>query len=327
MKQILFSICLLLLSITVFTQTTPKKKVYCLPIVSGQPVSKFISLQYEYQSGFDLSSKRQQQPVNNNFRISNARGIRFNANKNLIMKPKGYLNMGITYWNTAFKVENPGAYGFLPVIDEGSFHSLAVNGNFFRPLNQKNFILANFNIELNGNSRSYSNLTGENIFAGGALFFGWKKGFSRMSAIGVLRAYRLGRVIHVPALLYNRSFNKKWGMDMLLPARLHMRYQPNPNNMFLAGYELEGGQFRINSLNNNLQNSFFQRGEVRPRISYERKLNKYCWLTASAGMRINARFDLASKYDGETYLYKNDLNPTPFFNVGFHVVKINKAKK
>jgi hypothetical protein len=324
----IFIATLPLLSTAQSTDSIKKKKVifYCNPLVGGQPVTRYISLQYESQFPYTVAPKSSV-PGRTSTKINLADGIRLNINKNVVMKPKAYLNLGFTYWTTAFVAANNTTDYFIKELDNTRFHSIAFTGNLFKPLDNKHFIITNLNVELNGNNKSFSNLTNENLFAGGALIFGWKKGFTRMMGIGIGRNYRFGRVIHLPVFLYNRSFNKKWGVDALLPARLNFRYAPNNNSMVLIGYELEGGQFRTNSSNTLLNNTFFQRGEIRPKVTLEQKLGKYFLFTTSVGVRLNGRFDLATSYDGEKYVAENNVGAALFANAGIHVTRINKAKK
>lgn len=310
----------------------PKKatrKTYCNPLVAGQPTTKRLSLIYEVQPAFHAPAKffNSALPVESSTNIDLAHSVRLGYARNLVMKPKFYMSFSAGYWFSAFSVSNPENNSFARLLSQRYFHSFTASTNIFKPLNSKNFILLNLSVEANGNGESLQNLSSDNLLAGGALIFGWKKGFQRMWGIGAFRGYRLGKVIHVPAILYNSSFNKKWGIDALLPARANFRYSQSPKTMWLLGYELDGTQFAIRSANPLYNNSFFQRGEIRPKVGLEKQLNKYWAFTANAGIRFNGRFDVSSDYAGDKLIVSNEPKPAFFVNAGIHVINFPKKKK
>lgn len=192
------------------------------------------------------------------------------------------------------------------------------NLTVFKPLNEKHFIIAQANLDVstidNDNSWAYSK-SGLSVY--GSVMYGWKKGDYRMLAVGLSRTYRLGRPLIVPILLYNKTFDDKWGMECLFPARAHVRYNFSTNSMLLAGYELEGQQFDL------IENEqFLQRGEIKPRVVFEKRLKGFFWLSAQAGYRINGRFNLVNKYDGQekNEVLKNNFGNAPYFNIGINFV-------
>jgi len=307
----------------------PKKKTYCNPLVSGQPSTKRLSLQLELQpvhKGPTIFPLSQSLPAYHTS-SSPAQSIRLTYNKNLVTKPKLYITFAAAYWFSSFNVTNAGNNSFARLLDRSRFHSLSVSSNIFKPLNDKNFLLINVSAEANGNASSFENFSGDNLLAGGAIVYGWKNGFNRMWGVGVLRAYRLGKVIHVPALMYNRSFNKQWGVDALLPARANFRYRPAAGMLWQLGYELEGTQFALSSSNNFYNRTFFQRGEIRPKIGMEKQFKNNWAITWNAGLRLNGRFDVSSDYNGKQLLAETNPKPSLFVNAGVHVVNFVKKKK
>jgi hypothetical protein len=311
-------------------KAAPKKKMLCNPLVAGQPISKFITLGFEnqFKSNYTNTERYGFPQVTRTNNVTALQNIRFNANKNVVMGPKTYMNLGVNYINSNFNLQNSPGNRVENMLANSTFHSVGITGNIFNPLSDKHFIITNFSVDVNGNNESFKKLTGRNVFVSATAIYGWKKAYKRMFGIGVSRTYRLGRVIHVPAILYNENFNKKWGIDAIFPARANFRYTPKAGSMITMGYELEGVQYRILSAANPvLNNSFLQRGEIRPKIGIEQKLSKYFWLSANVGYRIMGRFDHVNKYDGKTQVVTNDFGSAPFANIGIHVVKFNTTKK
>ena len=329
MKMIFYSL-FVMSPILIIAQTKPAivKKTLCNPLVIGSIPKKALSFQYELQSSFSNNySEKYRFPITTTpSTINNVQSLRLNYYKSIITKPTCYLTLDMGYWYSKYAVSNTSpASIFINDFNNNGFHSFTASTNFFKPINAKNFILINANVELNGNSKSFKKVGAKNIFAGGAIIYGWKKGFSSMVGVGVLRAYRLGRVIHIPAFLMNKNFSPKWGIEMLLPARGVVRYTPNPKHIFTAGFDLEGGQFAYASNNTVLNNTFFQRGEIRPKLGWEKALSKNTRFTTNAGLRLNGRMDFTGKYDGKDLVVENRPATNFFINIGFHIVSL-KAK-
>lgn len=122
--------------------------------------------------------------------------------------------------------------------------------------------------------------------------------------------------------LWNKTFNDKWGMELLLPARGHLRYNFSTSSMLQVGFELEGNQFWMNLANSPKGEIYLQRGELKPRLMWDRKLAGFIWFNAQAGLRYNWRFDGMNQYNGskdnERYFMSSLGNPLYFsFSLSF----------
>jgi hypothetical protein len=61
-----------------------------------------------------------------------------------------------------------------------------------------------------------------------------------------------------------------------------------------------------------------QRGEIKPRLQWERQLKNFSWLTAQAGVRVNGRFVLTDRYSGKDQheVFRTQLSVPFYFNIG-----------
>jgi hypothetical protein len=84
------------------------------------------------------------------------------------------------------------------------------------------------------------------ITLSGTVIYGWKTSEKNMIGAGLARTYRAGQLMHLPVLFWNKTFNDKWGMELLLPARGFVRYNFSTTSMLQAGFELEGNEAVIN---------------------------------------------------------------------------------
>ena len=329
-KKLLYLFSFLVFNISSFAQQK-KKKPLCNPLIIGNLPKKQWSLQGELQSGFKNSYTEYRIPNNikGNNTYDGVPSLRASFYKPIITKPKSYVTFEAGYWLSSFYGKNLNS-----VItnqpqgnDVFTLYSVTAATTIFKPIDDKHFILINASVEANGNAAAFTKLSGQNILVGGAAIYGWKKSYNQMTGIGILRAYRLGKLIHVPAFLWNKNFNKKWGVEALLPARATFRYAANKKTFAVAGFDLEGTQYLYTRTLPLQFNTFVQRGEVKTKVGLDTELSKRVRLTAQMGARFMARFNWSSDKKGNELVIENNAKPNLYANVGLHLMPKPKAKK
>jgi hypothetical protein len=200
-------------------------------------------------------------------------------------------------------------------------HSAGLNATIFKPLNEKRFLLFQVLGDANLITDDFKKVDMRAVTLSATAIYGWKPNEDLMWGLGVARTYRMGRVLHIPVLMYNRNFNERWGVEAVFPARVQFRRNFNPKSMIHMGYELEGNQY-ANFTGNGIR--YLQRGEIKPRITWERSLSGFWWISLQAGLRANGRFVEVNQYDGKEKdeLYKPTLGNTFFFNVSLNLVSL-----
>ena len=300
-----------------------KVKTFCTQKVNYLSPTKLISIGYEMQLPFHLTSTS----VNNitktinttDTHVNSFGGLRVGLNTPIISKSSFILNLGLTFWNTQVSVQNPERSIFFQRIN--SMNSTGLNLTAFKPLNDKQFLIFQVNADLSGN---YGNLDGQLSKAmtySGTAIYGWKKNDNFMWGLGVTRTYRAGQLLHIPVILYNRTFNPTWGIETTFPAKLNVRRNFSPTSYLMLGYEIEGNAFYLGQINNS--NVFFRRGEMKPRITFETKLTGFVWLSAQAGLRYNWRFDAYDTQNptaNENRVFSITLGSPLYFNVSLNFV-------
>lgn len=304
---------------------TPIKR-YASQKVLNQSPNRFISIGYEYQGGFDYQEPLIGigfLPANLDARLRRASGLRISSNNPIISRNKFIWSLGVNYWNTTIPVAeaNPFKSELLNSMS-GGLHSAGINSTIFKPFNEKNFLIVQASADANFSANSLDQVTSQALTFSASAVYGWKKSDNLMWGLGIARTYRLGRIIYVPVWMYNKTFNDKWGVEVLLPARAHVRRNINSKSLMLAGFELEGNQYALYQPGRTT--TFLQRGEIKPRISYERSLSGFWWISIQAGYRVNGRFVVVDKYDGSDK--REIVAPTignPFyFNISLNLVSL-----
>jgi hypothetical protein len=307
-------------------------KSYCTQKVLNQTPQKIVSLGFEYHGKFTMPNV----PLGINlpafnpipYNVRNVSAMRAQLNIPVISTNKIIWQMGLNYWGSKFNIEEADGNSFTKTLSENYMTSAGINTTIFKPLNEKNFLILQASADVNGVFEKLSDVNGKALTISGTAIYGWKTSEKNMIGTGIARTYRAGQVIHVPVLFWNKTFNDKWGMELLLPARGHVRYNFSTSNMLQFGFELEGNQFWMNSSSNSFLSSssvpiFIQRGELKPRIMWDKKISGFIWLNAQVGMRSNWRFDVMKEYDArkdkQRYFTSNLSNPL-YFNISINLV-------
>lgn len=282
--------------------------------------NRFISLAYEQQGAHAISSP---QFVQGPRRFRGAGGPRIAISAPLISRVRGILNVAATYWRTAYQGVDAFPDVLYNQLNDRGLHHTTLGATLFKPLNETNFLILQATADAAFSNTKGTSINGKALTYSGTAVYGWKRSDSLMLGLGLARTYRLGRLIHVPVLLYNRTFNDRWGVEMLLPARAAVRRNFNTKTLATLGYELEGTQYLMTSITPG-KDQFLQRGEIKPRINIERNLRGFWWLSLQAGVRVNGRFVVVDRYGGKEKHEVVTTNPgTPFYiNLSLNLVSL-----
>jgi len=300
-------------------------KRYCTQKVLNQVPQRIISIGYEYHGGFSLPGIKMGAllPAFQNFQVNQVSAIRAQANIPVISTNKLIWQLGANYWSSNYSIENTGSNEFASRLNNNSMTSVGINTTIFKPLNEKKFLIFQASADFNSVSQQFISTNGKALTISGSAIYGWKTSEKNMVGLGLSRTYRAGQILHVPVLLWNKTFNDRWGMELLLPARGHLRYNFSTSNILQLGFELEGNQFMMNLPNSPNGSVFIQRGELKPRIIWDKKISGFIWLSAQAGLRYNWRFDVMNEYNGKNNIqryFSSNLGNPLYFNISLNFV-------
>lgn len=319
-------------NVEVATSTVVTKK-YCSQKIVGLSPAKLISIGFDYVSSNELGLDTFENIYGNQVTILNNTGVRLAANFPVISNNKMILNLGFSYLDFKYQFKEPvnNIHPLNYTLAKNGLRSYGLNGTLFKPLNETSFIIAQTSFDLNGDFNLTEFPGSEALKVSGALLYGFKPHERRQYAFGVTRTYRAGEVNYLPIFLYNYTFkNKKWGIEMLLPARANVRYTFNARNMLFAGFELEGNSYALTKMTNDFnltqyKNLQLRRSEIRARLTYERSLYKFIWLSLQAGYRINYNMNIDNSefyrgFGDKPYLLNNTLSSGLYFNFSLNLV-------
>lgn len=321
-----------------------KSKVFCSPKILDLSPQKFFSIAYDVQLPHSISlselgnyspdSKAGQ--INENADLNYVGGLRLFANVPLISKNNILWQVGINYWDINYQVKNRTLSGLVSnlSIDElqKGLTTAGLHSTLYKPINEEQFILFQASADLSGNY-SISNPQSLNYLRySAAVLWGKRPSDRKQWAVGISRTYRVGEMNYIPVILFNwTSYSRKWGTEILFPARAHIRRKINPGNLMLFGYELEGQSYRLNGLSDQNRSLELRRGELRFRSEIQKKLFGFIWGSLQIGYRNNYSFkadylnnDGLDFYRGffgkQNYAMINNLTGAMYFQIGIHLV-------
>lgn len=319
---------------------------YCSPKIFDLSPNRFISLGYDLTGSGTLkttpegSYKPDEDVTRNDQSKLNYHGLRLNFNIPVISLSKVVWQMGGGFNQSTINTNKISGINdhnlLLNELDKG-LTSMNLNTTVFKPLGEKNFLIfqligaQNGNYSLFGSSSEAPNIGNTKISA--TAIWG-KRPHDRLQwGLGVSRTYRAGELNYIPVFMYNyTSENRKWGTEILFPARAAYRRKINSRNILLAGFELEGRSYRLYNTDFNSQNLELRRSEIRVRLDYQKQIKGFIWMGIQAGVILNYNYKIDDLTDtnnkdfyrgffgDQTYAFNNTLSPMPYVNLTFNLV-------
>lgn len=273
---------------------------YATQKVLYQSPQRIVSIGYEYQGSFkmpDVPYYAAQFPLQT-YTLQAVSGLRAQVNIPVISNTKLIWQLGVNYANSNWQFESLNTSNpFITKLDGRGLQTFGLNTTVFKPLDEKKFLIVQASADFNGVFEKAGDISTKALTLSGAAIYGWKRSERDMLGVGIARTYRAGRILYVPSLYWNKTFSDRWGMELLLPARAHLRRNFSAASILQLGYELEGNQYWMQTPSRSGV-VYIQRGELKPRIMWDKKLFGFFWLNVQAGVRYNWRFDVMHEYNG-----------------------------
>jgi hypothetical protein len=315
---------------------------FCSAKILGLSPTRFVSIGWDAQLPYDMSSSRpgEYQP-DDDFQAAETSevrytgGLRMDANIPVISRNSFIWQMGGQFRDVRYQFSDrntsEGSAGLQQTLEDKGLRTFGLNTTLFKPINERDFLLFQGGANLSGDYTLNDLQSLKYLRYSAAILWGKRPSDYLQWAVGVARTYRVGELNYVPVILFNwTAVNRKWGAEVLAPARGHLRYTFDTRSLLLAGYALEGQSYRLNDLSENGNSLEIRRGELRLRLEYQRQLTGFIWVSAQAGWRNNWSFHVDELEGGDeffrgffgdqTYRLLNDLGDTPYFNISIHLV-------
>lgn len=303
---------------------------YATPGVRGMGRSRGVVVGYERVPQFDIDSEaRDSRVTDGSGHVDRNNKFDFRAFAPLMNKPQDKLILGVNYNMEEFNFDNesPDAYPLYRYLEDKDLKSLGVQLAFLHSLNERNFYLVRVKGELNGdytrddiNISDYLKLTVD-------LAYGWKKTPDYALGIGVQMGYTFGRRRIYPGILYNRTYNDKWGVESIFPANARVRYNLDEKTLLYGGYRLEGASYNLFASGGPLaefKELELRRTDIKALLRVEREIYDFLWFSVEGGFRQYFRNRVFGEVGSRDEIIDNDLAGAPYIGVEVYLVPPRK---
>ena len=242
--------------------------------------------------------------------------------------------VGFNYDREEFQFKDPDNSVFYRNLQDKGLKTIGTQLAVIRPIDEVHWYLARVKGELNGDYTSSELSVKDYLKVSSEFIYGWKRSRYFAWGVGAQLGYTFGRQSLYPVILYNRTFNPRWGVESLFPARVTVRRNVNPKTLLFGGYTVDGLNYNIKlrePLANGLQTLIVRETEVKFRLRLEREIYDFLWFGLEGGYRYNYSFNAFDEANNKGSLFnfggvtraktvKNTLGNVPYFSVELFLV-------
>ncbi|GAB3193971.1 hypothetical protein ABID22_000382 [Pontibacter aydingkolensis] len=303
---------------------------YASPGVRGMGKPQGVVIKYERLPDFGIKSESDDPSLGNGEgRIRRHNKFSVRALAPLVNKPQTKVILGFDYELEEFNFAglNESSYDLYRYLEDKNLKSIGLQLAYLHSLNVRNFYLIRVKGELNGDYTRDNIKISDYLKATVDLAYGWKKTPDFAIGVGLQWGYTFGRQRIYPGILYNRTFNPKWGVESIFPANVRLRYNANEKTLFYTGYRLEGASYDIFADETNLRRFGeieLRRTDIKGLLRMEREIYDFLWFGVEGGYRRYYRHRIFDEVGSTDELITNDLAGAGYVEVQLFLVPPRK---
>lgn len=276
---------------------------YVRPGVRNRSLSKGVELRHEVHGSFNwtaldgrLGNERQE--------VDHVERTTFKFKIPLANQPDFKMLLGYE-WNTEkyhfdFDPGEP-ARNLWSRLDETRLKINKFSAYFTKAWNEKAYTTLRLRLSTNGDHDGLVSFADPYRTYSAAAGYGVKPREDKEWGIGLTVSHNRVRTVVIPFLIYNITWNERWGFESALPASAYLRYNFGPDHALLVGGNYDSKMYAINwEEDRSSQNAYWVRnGGFKVQAHYERHLFSWIYWYAEAGyyLPVNSRFNPISDPD------------------------------
>lgn len=251
----------------------------------------------------------------------------------IILKKNVNLIGGLGYQHEQFKFSNftePG-YPLFTTFEDKPFKKISASFYLKKNLKNKKFLYVFLLNSLNGDTPQFASFFNQ-LKSSVAGILGKQVNPNKQVGYGLTFGYALGQPSVFPLFIYNNDMSLHWGLELLLPKSVKLRYSPTNKLHFYATTELQGASYHIQDLEIEGIDKFeFRRSSVRMNLKVEREIHDWLWVGVTAGYRVPINIFLSEpRQNRSNSIVEIDANNSTYYKFSIFIVppaKIyNRAK-
>ena len=324
-KYLYFIVCFFGIQSVVMGQYTAKEKVeFCEISIDGQSRPKGLVISQEFISNHGISSTSGDAETFGRVRSARRRSIKLKAP--IINNPGFKLVAGFKYKveDVFFEEQYLRSSNFYSDLENKNLKQLGASLYAVKPLRGNTYLLMRASASLNGDYGKHNSPTKDYLKYSIAPMIGWRKSDKMSYAFGVAYSENFGRISVFPIVAFNKTFNERWGTEILLPLKAKLRYSTlDKKNFLYLTSEIKGSTYNVAF--NSGKSGYLNNTELRHLVTYEREIYDFLWVSAEAGLRSNLNFSLSETADHRnSVVISNRLNQS--FFAGFSIFLVPPKK-
>lgn len=295
---------------------------FATPSVRGMGRSKGIIIGYDRMPQFDIESESDNEKIGDGFgRVRRISKFFVKGFVPILNKPQTKIIFGIDHEVEEFSFEevNGGrTYSLYENLQNRNLSSLGAQVAILHSVNDVNFYIVRVKGELNGDYGADDINVTDYLKTTLDLVYGWKKDPDFAWGIGVQMGYTYGRRSILPAILYNRTYNSKWGVESIFPANVIVRRNISEKTLLFGGYKLEGASYNLNARTGALADFGpieLRRTDIKSMLRVEQEIYDFLWFGVEGGYRHYLRNRVFDDVGSRDELISNDLAGSGYITV------------
>lgn len=297
------------------------------PSVVGDRRSKGIRVSYNLVTPYSIESTPTVPDLGKgSARLRKLEEIEFSLRIPISWKGRTTIVAGLGYLYEEYNFENPAALSYDLYTNLENKHLNSLDGQVFvlHALNHREFIGSRLGLELNGDYQDMELPFRQQAKGSIAAVYGWKANPYTVYAFGAYYSYTWGRPSVYPIIVWNQTFNKRWGVEVVLPQSFRLRRNLSEKTIFLLGARVNGRSYHIISDAPPLSDYPYlelRNSNVLLFLEYEQELYDFLWFGATAGYRYNINFNVAEENSfSNSRIIENRVGASPYFTFSLFVV-------
>ena len=303
---------------------------FASPNVRGMGRGRGIVIGYERLPNFDIDSESDDPSVGNGSgRVHRHNKFNWRVFAPVVNKPQTKVIVGVDYQLEEFNFGNldPASYPLYRYLEDKNLRSFGLQVAFLRSLDERRFYLVRLSGDLNGDYTRDDINVSDYLKVNVDVAYGWKRSPDFALGVGLQLGYTFGRQRVYPGILYNRTFNDKWGVESIFPANARLRYNLNEKTLLYGGYRLEGSSYNMfvdETPLSRFGDLELRRTDIKGLLRLEREIYDFAWFAVEGGFRQYYRHRIFDEIGSRDPLIINDLAGAGYVNVELFFVAPRK---
>jgi hypothetical protein len=270
-------------SIGQLIEETPVRS-FCQPGIAHQTPGKGLAIEYSYFPAY-----RQTSSATDDARVNANHHFLAKIKIPIINRPKIKVLFGARYFEEVYQIKNPAQQEdwLFYNLNGKKLKSHRISIALFRALDSNHYLAVKAETAFNGDYDSFLSLDRgyrESFLIG---MLGRKKEANKEWGLGWVTRFGYRGIASYPFLMYNQTFNARWGLEATLPVKAMIRYRFSDVALLLVGGEMVSRNYAValekGPLDSHLGDYGIVHSEAQLNLSLQHQLSNWIWMEVKTG--------------------------------------------